>query len=235
MECSIQCGSMRKLNSAAPVKAEGGKWLNVSIHMRQSPRGWVSGVLASSGAQLFPNQGRGELGRGCLWLPPCCLEQEWLSSTSLQGSSSLHDHQQDLDGPNVGPGCAACKRVGALCQGTRQWTEVQPREPGLMIPRYSTAVSMQASPFPRPPGCPPARPHICSAAVMILVFIPISSSMPDPGFWDSPCCASPRVLLLWQRVWGLLSCWGTPGADTGRDPPYPSEKLVQVKERASMC
>lgn len=45
MECSIQRGRVKKLNSVALVKAVGGKWLNVSVHAPQSQWGWLSGVL----------------------------------------------------------------------------------------------------------------------------------------------------------------------------------------------
>lgn len=45
MECSIQRGRVKKVNSRAPVKAVGGKRLNVSIHAPQSQWGCLSGVL----------------------------------------------------------------------------------------------------------------------------------------------------------------------------------------------
>lgn len=96
---------------------------------------------------------------------------------------------------------------------------------------------MQASPFLRPCGLPSSQtdgvgPHICSAAITVLVFIPIPSSMCGPGCWDSPCCANP--LLLCQSVSGSLSCWGTPGADTSRDPLFPSEE-ASVSKGESKC
>lgn len=74
-------------------------------------------------------------------------------------------------------------------------------------------------PFPLAPWVPSSQsdgvgPHICYAAVMVLVFIPIPSLMRGPCFWDAPCCAGLRVLLLWHHALGLLTCWGTPGADT---------------------
>lgn len=91
-----------------------------------------------------------------------------------------------------------------------------------------TPIAVQLCP-PRLPWVVPSsqadgvRPHICSAAVTVLVFIPIPSSTHGPGVWDSPCYASPRLLC--QHVLGLLS-WGSPGAYTSRDPRFPSETQV---------
>lgn len=42
MECSIQRGRVKKLNSTALVKAVGG---NISVHMPQGQWGWLSGIL----------------------------------------------------------------------------------------------------------------------------------------------------------------------------------------------
>lgn len=84
---------------------------------------------------------------------------------------------------------------------------------------------MQASPFLWPSSQTDGMMfHVCSAVIMVLVFISIPSSVHGPGFWDSPCCIS--QLLLCQPVLGLLSCWDTPGADTIRGFPFPSKKLV---------
>lgn len=91
MECSIQCGRVRKLSSAAPVKAEGGKWLNVSIHVCQSPQGWISGVLASSRAQLFPNKQKQRSAR----------EGVPVAATPLLGAvtAGLHELTGELQSP----------------------------------------------------------------------------------------------------------------------------------------
>lgn len=117
--------------------------------------------------------------------------------------------------------------------------EVQPADPGLVTLPLQYSCVHTGFPFPLALWVPSSQtdgvgPHICYAAVMVLVFIPIPSSTHGPGFWDTSCCANLRVLLLWQHVLGSLNCWGTPGADTSQDPPFPSEKLVQVEERASV-
>lgn len=116
--------------------------------------------------------------------------------------------------------------------------EVQPREQGLVTPLLQYCCVHAGFPFPLAPWVPFSQTdgmglHICPAAIVVLVVVPIPSSACGLGFWGSPCCASP--LLFCQGVLGSLSCWGAPGADTARYPTFPSEKLVQVKERASVC
>lgn len=103
MECSIRRGRVKKLNSAAPVKAVGGKWLNVSggsgVGFLES---WAAGS-AFPGAQLFLNEPEQECWGGDAWgCHPLALEQARLSSVSRDGGL-----QPDSGGPNAHPSCAA--------------------------------------------------------------------------------------------------------------------------------
>lgn len=169
------------------------------------------------------NRSREVLGRGCLWLPPACLEQARLSSASLWGSSSVHGHQQDLGGPNVGPGCAAWEGMGSSLPGDK--TVDRGAAQGAGACDTPTAVQL----------CPCRLP-----------LSPSPLGALQPGRWRGAprllcCCLGQPLLCQPEGAAALAACLGlaellgTPGADAGRDPPCTSEELVQVKERASVC
>jgi len=122
-----------------------------------------------------------------------------VAATPFLGAATaeLHECTEGLQPPRSPAGLGWPKGGSRLCSmgrgesfllGDNVWDrEVQAGEPGLVTSLLQYSCVLTGFPFPLAPWVLSSQtdglgPHVCCAAAMILVFIPIPSSARGPGF-----------------------------------------------------